>query len=635
MRYSFPLALLLFASVAFAQTSSNAKPDSSAAVIPSVQRPLPPSMLAELRRSQKNRTLVYHDTLHASDLVREHFNDSVSHEYADSAISLVDTAVSLPQKEWLDSELIEIPELVRFGARVHYSYPPSLVMQTDLRPVPFDSTLIERMNPVTRENLPYFDQSPIPMPMPAPPERSESFIEAGGGNVMLPRVAGWFAQTLSERSAMSVTGEYQSLDASQSAVHNFGNIIAELNSQLGEDPAIEAYHSQDLNVTAGYAVKNVATNNISTSDHALSQFSGLASMNGDISQHFHYNASVADHELSDGLSTGTTESSQDVALGTRFDLSNIRAIVEGNYSLASLFSDTNVVTGSNFFGGTSTPIHAESAKALVGERNRDSTEYYVGLEYLGGSGVDGSSYSSVMPVLRGRMLLNPVMSIGAAFEPQVQLASVHALTLENPFYAPELIFQAKQNGTSIPESVDERSVVMDKINLAAFVNYMLSPDDELRIEVRYITRDREPVFNEISMKDTNVFTVTPESTERFDLTAAGNFLLFSRDVLSGSAEFCSATLASGGTIPFEPNAKLDLQYHFNSIWDNVRPSLAFDVISRPGQTFTFIDVNVDAQLSHAVALMARIENILGGASDFWPGYPEKPRSIWAMVRYMF
>ena len=134
------------------------------------------------------------------------------------------------------------------------------------------------------------------------------------------------------------------------------------------------------------------------------------------------------------------------------------------------------------------------------------------------------------------------------------------------------------------------------------------------------------------MKDSaTVFTVTPESTERFCFTAAGNFLVFTRDVISASAEFIVVSPA----IPYDPSTKVDLAYHFNSMWNTVQPSVAFQVISRMGETFTFFDADVEAQLSHSVGLTVRIENILGGASDFWPGYPEKPRSIWATVRYLF
>lgn len=555
----------------------------------------------------------------------------MSREYADSAISVVDTAVSLPHKEWLDSELVEIPELARLGSHVHYNYPPSLVMETELRSTSFDSTLVERMNPVTRENLPYFDQSPLPIPL-EPPMRSESYLEAGGGNVALPRVAGWFAPSLSERSSMNLSGEYQSLQASRSAVHNFGDLSATLESQLGEDPALDAYHSQDLKVQAGYDVKSVAINNLSTIDRALAQFSGLASIEGDVTRAFHYDARFEDHELSDGLSGGATESSQDVELGTRFDVSKYRVIAEGNYSLATLSCDTNVTTGANFFGRMSTPIHAESGKALFGDPNDGNLSWYAGAEYLGGTGVDGSSYSAVLPVLRGQMQINALTSIGASFEPHVQLASFRALTMVDPFYSPQLVFQSKQNGLSTAAPVDGRSVVMDKINFAAFLNYMLSSDDELRFEARYITRDREPIFNVATAKDlANVFTVASESTQRFDFTAAGNISVFSRDAITGSAEF----IAVDRSIPFEPNATVDLDYHFNSIWNAVQPSVSIQVISRPGETFTFLDANVDAQLSAAVALTVRLENILGGGSDFWPGYPEKPQSIWATVRYRF
>jgi hypothetical protein len=192
--------------------------------------------------------------------------------------------------------------------------------------------------------------------------------------------------------------------------------------------------------------------------------------------------------------------------------------------------------------------------------------------------------------------------------------------------------QSKQNGTIISAPVDGRSVIIDKINLAAYMNYFISPDDELRVEARYITRDREPVFNSITSKDSaTVITVTPESTQRFIFSANGNFLVFAHDLVTGSFEFTSVT----PSIPYETTTKLFAEYHFNSIWNNVQPSIAINLISRPGQTFTFLDINVKAEITHTVSLVGSIENILGGASDFWPGYPEKPRSIWATVRYTF
>ncbi len=639
MRYFVSMVLLSIATASVAQITSPPKPDSSTHVYRIGERPLPPSIAQELSRSQKNRTLVYRDTVRAADLEKEHFNDSTLQNYSDSAISMIDTAVSLPHKEWLDSELIEIPELTRMightprlGIHVHYNYPPSMTMETDFRAVPFDSTLVEQMNPVTRENLPFFDQSPIPMPL-IPPEKSESFLEAGGGNIALPRVAGWLAQSLSERSVMNILGEYRSLAPAQSAIHSYGNFIAALNTQLGEDPSSEAFHSQDLTIQGGYATTSVATINISTNDHALGQLFGLASMEGDLSETFHYDARLEDHEWNDNFAIH--ESSQNAALGMRFDVSNVRVLAEGTYSGASLNTDTSVAAGTKPLGSVTTPIGAESAKALVGQRKAGDLEWYAGAEYLGGSGMNGAAYSAILPVARARMPLNARWELGATFEPQVLLASARLLSGINPFYSPGVVLQFRQSYPAFYAMVDGRSVVMDKINLAAFMNYLLSPDDEVRIEARYTTRDREPVFNAITIKDTTVFTVTPESTQRFEFTAAGNFLLFARDVLTGSAEFCSATLASGGTIPFEPSTKFTAEYHLNSIWNNVQPSIAFNLISRPGQTFTFLDVKVDAEINHAISVTGSIENLFGGASDFWPGYPEKPRSIWATVRYTF
>jgi hypothetical protein len=628
MKYLLMVLFLFPAFSAFSQTTQSAT--DTAATNPSLgSRPLPPSIRAELQRSQKGRALVFRDTVSAQDLAREHINDTGNATYTDSAISVIDTSVSLPHKEWLDSELVEIPELARFGTHVHFNYPPAIMTETNLHAVPFDSTLLRGMNPVIRENLPYFDQSPIPLPL-RPASRSESYIEAGAGNVDLPRISAWLAQSLSERSAVNLLGEYRAFDAGQSAIHSYTNILAALDAQLGVDPALDSFHSQDLKVEAGYKGKSVAITNTSTRDHALSNFFGLATLAGDASDAFHYDASFADHEWGDNYSSGTSESSQDIVLGTRFDLSSLRFMLQGNYSRASMTMDTNII-GANF-GSTSTPISAESAKALVGERG--AVEWYLGAEYLGGTGVDGASNSALLPVARVRLPLNARWELGGSFEPQVQLASFRALTETNPFYSPQIVLHYRQADSS---AIDARSVVIDKFNLAGFMSYMLSADDELRFEARFIERDREPIFDARTMPDSStVFVVAPENTRRFSLLGAGNFLLFTRDVLTGSAEFISATIAGEDrAIPFEPNFKFQAEYHFNSIWDNIQPSLAFQSLSRPRRTLTFLDLNVNAEITRAVGLQIRAENILGGPSDFWPGYSEKPRSIWATVRYSF
>ena len=65
--------------------------------------------------------MTYHDTLLGSDIARAHFNDSMQAQYSDSALSILDTAVTLSHKEWLDSELVET-QLRALG----YSFTPAL-----------------------------------------------------------------------------------------------------------------------------------------------------------------------------------------------------------------------------------------------------------------------------------------------------------------------------------------------------------------------------------------------------------------------------------------------------------------------------------------------------------------------------
>src|ERR1044071_1036031 len=145
------LLLLLFIATGFVKVGV-AQTSDSLGIRP--QKSLPPSILSELRRGERNRTLVFHDTVKASDIERQHAADtSATGTYADSAITLMDTAVSLSHKEWLDSELVEIPELHRVGARVHYEYPPSIMTESEMSKVAFDSTILLRMNPVSREQL--------------------------------------------------------------------------------------------------------------------------------------------------------------------------------------------------------------------------------------------------------------------------------------------------------------------------------------------------------------------------------------------------------------------------------------------------------------------------------------------------
>jgi len=596
------------------------------------RRPLPPSMLEELRRNQKARTIVFQDTLRSDDLTKMHFNDSAERTYSDSAISLYDTAVSLPHQEWLDSELFEIPELARFGSHVHFNYPPEIMTETYQQAVEFDSTLLKRMNPVTREHLPFFDQSPMPMPLEWP-KKNESFIQAGAGNVDLPQLEGWFSKSLSDRITVDGFGDYKSLSSSASAIHEYANILANFNAQLGVDPSIQAFHSQELNVSAGYNSKSVAQGNNTEIDKTITQYGGSAAYSGDATEKFHYSASIAEHEFSDNANDGN-ESNLAAMLSARYSFDNYRIIGECGYTRASLNLDT---TGTgNFFGTSSSilPISSEYAKVLFGEQMKN-VEWFGGVEYLGGDGSGAVSYSSVMPIVRVHVELDKNWSIGGNFEPQVRLASLHEITNQNPFYSTGAILTEKQRGISLQPAIDARSVMMDKVNLAAYAQYFVSNDDEIRFEARYIERSRDVVFNTAIADSQTVFTAIPEDTRTISAIASGNFLFFAKDMLSASIEYASVTTSDGNAVPFVPNFKLNATYSLNSLWDNIRPSITFRLLSRPDETFSFMDANVNVKITHSLDAILSAENILGSASDFWPGYPECPRSIIASLKYSF
>jgi hypothetical protein len=622
------LLMLCVSNVSLAQQGAGVDSSHSPDTTLHRNRPLPPSIADELRRGQKARTIVFQDTLRSDDLTKLHFNDSAERAYADSAISLYDTAVSLPHQEWLDSELFEIPELARFGVHVHFNYSPEIMTETYQLPVSFDSTLLSGMDPVTRENLPFFDQSPIPIAL-GMPKANESFLDAGAGNVDLPQLKGWFSQSLSDRTTLQGLAEYQSLDESKSAIHNYANVIASLDAQLGVDPSIQTFESQDLKVSAGYNAKSVAIGGMtSQEDRTLSDITGAASYVGNATEKLHYEASICDHEFNDNSQVYGSESELEAKLFGRYNVDNYRIIADGGYSRGSLN------TGANYeqFYGTNqsiSPISSEYEKLLFGEQV-NYIEWYAGAEFLGGDGTSGASYSSLLPVVRVRVALDDKWSVGGNFEPQVQLVSIRELANINPFYSPDQI------KVSFPPSFNAGSIVMDKFNLDAFLQYFISNDDEVRFEGRYVEKSRDVVFNTASVDSETVFTATAEDTRTLSFSASGNFLLFARDMLDGSVEYSSATIVStGNAAPYEPNFKFDATYRFNSIWENIRPSITFRSISRPGKTFNFIDADVNIKITHSLECILSAENILDGASDFWPGYPECPQSIVASLKYSF
>jgi hypothetical protein len=648
MRSVIVLLLLLAPALAIAQTTapSNDRSDSMRAPVfhapayqaPAFQAPsgnaLPPSMLLELRRLQTRRTLSYYDTVRGSDIQRTHMNDSVDREYADSAFALTDTAVSLSHKAWLDSELVEIPELVRFGSKVHFAYPPSIMVETEVQPVPFDTAILAHMNPISRENLPFFDQSPMPLPL-RPARSFEGYIEAGAGNVLLPLLSGWLSSTISARSYFELRA--REVFRNSSAIRQMFAGDAGFHTQLGDDPANAFYRSANLSLSLGYDSKVAqiqAPADTAVTDRRQSLFNANIAVTGDATDKLHYEVNARDAEFVDGYRKGLSESDQNITASLHYDpyISHFRFIFDGGYGGASLSMDTS---GAHM-AGAARSIRDSYVKALFGRRKGEAIEWYGGLVYMQGAALDGKAQTLLSPVARVLIPLNPRWELGGYYEPEVQLATLRALAAQNPFYSP---YAANEVVTdSIGRPLDPRSAIMDRVRFGAFMNYALSPDDQIRTEVRWISRTNEPIFGAYSKPDATrpTFALQGFDTRRLQLLFGGNFLIFNRDVISSSIDYSSATIVSEDkAIPFEPGLKVGIEYHFNSIAAWLQPVLEFRAVSRQDRSITLLNVSARMELSPRLAILVRAENLAGNASDFWTRYEETPRSIWASLRYAF
>lgn len=564
------------------------------------QKQLPPSILAELRRSEHNRTLVYHDTVKASDLERAHAADTASAgSFADSAITLMDTAVSLSHKEWLDSELVEIPELHRVGSRVHFEYPPSIMTESEMTKVAFDSTILFRMNPVSREVLPFFDESPIPMPLPIP-KPFEAMVEAGGGNLgALAR--GFFERRISPRVAVNARADYES--NSSLALHSFFDVAGTLNASLGSDPALAPHESSELTAFLNYTGRSLSMLNDSNRTRTMSLFKLGASLEGE-SDALHYAASATHRQWNENLLPDLGEATEYLSGNADLAVSNAYTLyADVTYSRAALMD--------------SSAIGSEHLALRFGTTKNASIAWDAGIALLGGSDVS----QSIAPIVHVRLSLNPRWEIGASLDPKSSLSCMTTLTAIDPFY----------------RSLSGRGAVVDKINLLGYMTYALSADDALRIEANYIARDHEPVFASQIMSDSSVTQIAvPASTKRLAVTGSGNFLLFTRDVLTASLTLTSATnVDSDRTMSYEPSMRFEAAYRFNSMSDVVRPLVRARVIVLPDHTLNMLDLAVNADIWKTVTATFALNNILNGRSDFWPGYAEAPRSVLVSLRYGF
>lgn len=598
-------------------------------------RPLPPSLQSEMRQlraKQGSRAIVFRDTVRASQLARRAFNDSTadfdtSAVFLDSALSVVDSGVSLTHKEWLDSLLVEIPEMSRSSDRVDFNYPLSIQTEPLKKEVPITSVDANQINPIPKENLPYFDQSPIPWTLQQG-KKTSGYLTAGGGNLHLPLIKLGLAHTLSDRLAFDLNGSFQNL-GDASAVRSHYGATALVTAELGMESAVEPYRATafEVSLNASGKTTELLQRADSVGEHQLRNILFGLRLNGNVAKPLYYDLSGSYGNFSELGPTKESEGRYSILLRSVLDPgTDFR--VQGDLSFDG--------AGKLGVAAPSQPLSSTSIRVLGGQRDLGKLEWSGGLRFVAAQDAAGSR-ARLLPQGFIRLSLNPRWEIGGSYEPTAMVASNFALTSVNPFYSRSLDLQLRgQLPFGLDTIRDMRRVVLDRINVGGFMNYMLSVDDQIRTEIRYIERDDEPVFVNVLSADSAIFSTYSARTRRLVVSSSANFLLFKRDVVTAGVEFRSATDRDNDVaLAYEPTLKFTGAYSFNSIAPYLRPIAEFHYLSREDHAMAFIDLGSEILLGEKISAKIRIENLLNSQGDFWTGYNEYPRAILGSLTYKF
>ena len=619
---TFFLLLFLIATLsaeAFAQTT--------------ITRRLPPSLERELklRKGGKARIIGFTDTLKAQTLIAKSIRDSSvaeldSNSVSDSAIVVMDSSVSLTDKEWLDSMLAELPEYRMTPEGIRFQYPPEILIETTRKTVPFDSTLPSRMDPVSKEDLPLYDASPMPKPLSliTPPRTS---VELGIGAPYLPRIDIHSLVISNERTSFSLGGKYFMTGADAPATKQFWKLGANGSFVFpsAEIPIGEQVPQLDIGFLTG-ANKRLLVSSLDSANHNLSNTSINAGFTVGSPSQLKLRSHAMLSLVSDDIGGGNSERQQGVDLSLLKDITNSSFRLQFNfrYQGAGSIGSTFAATAPGFI----------EPQLLLEQKENDPLQWRAGISYLSGSDAGGSS-SLFLPIISFRTHLTHSLEVGAGFEPKHTLIGLRELLATNLFYSPAAIASSVSKDSLFKG--DARRIVSEPIQFNAFANYFLSVADELHAELRYIERRSEPVFAEhIDTKGHVIFDATPGNTRRLEFEAGGSVLLFAKDKFTTSLLFRSASVKGKETaIAFEPNLQIQAIYEFAGLSEKFIPSVDFQYLSRSNKSLSFLNLAARYEINEKFHLKFKAENIFGSAGDFWTSYNEYPRSVLLSAQYAF
>jgi hypothetical protein len=600
-----------------------------------IERRLPPSLERELKlkRGGKVRIIGFIDTLKAQSLIAQSIRDSSlleldSLSVKDSAIILIDSSVSLTDKEWLDSMLAELPEYQKTPEGIRFFYPADILVETNRKVVPSDTTLPSKMDPVTKEDLPLYGASPMPRPLQHLylPRTS---IELGAGSPYIPRIDIRSLVFDNKAMAIDIGGRYRLTNASEPAIKQYWNIGASGRFAFASDSLELGEQVPQLDVSAQTgANKRTVAGSQATLSNSNIEAGFIIGSPSQLKLQLNGTVSFLNDEAVD-----LSETDAGIGISLLKDISNstFRLVFDSRFELASAMNRGNRFIYDDYIPDFSMLQYSPKLfEAKIVLQQKEDIQWKAGLTFIYGSDVRGIT-SLFIPVLGFKTHLSSALEIGAGFEPNNELINLKRLYSENLFFS---LFTHSVNFLFI----DPRSVVSEPIHIDLFANYFLSLNDELHIKFRYIERNHEPVFDrdqsdQLSTND--LFDTRRENTRYIELEAGGSLQAFPKDKLRASFLFRSAVnRESDAVLPFVPKIQLQANYQFG-IWEKFIPEIEFVGLARPDHSFTFLNFEAKYIFTPNFVLKLRAENILGSAGDFWTGYNEYPRSVWLSGMYNF
>lgn len=601
------LALLLIGSELLAQNGS---------------RRLPPSLEREmkLRKGSSTRVMTFSDTLKAKTRIAESIRNTSLQELdstmvQDSAIIMIDSAVSLSHKEWLDDRIAELPEYRLTAAGPRFVYPLSILIDTRRRTIPFDSTLPQRMETVERERLTANEALPLTRPI-AQEKPNWLLFNAGAGTVSLPSISAIAYPVKYLKAEVALQNNIDDAHAVRNLLllgmsyDHFFSVPHQRPDVLIPQLHLDLSHSQTnrtIRTPFDSGGHSLTTTHLGAS-YLVGELAELRLATGGAIR-------ILSDEVMGTLGETTTDLSLDLAHEERpylygFNV-NFRAADEidvsprSSASLAMLGATFGLVTEDKF------KIGGGLAYAFTNDAVRS------------GGGFAPHAFL--------RWQQNPFLVLSASAARTYRLSTLADLTRTNLFYSPVL-------ADSIFGTGDPRRVILEPLRIAANIEYTVSLVERLGVEVRYIMSEDEPVFELFtdSATGSTAFAATPKDTRRFEAEARATFLLFKGDELNASVIFASSTITNEErSMPFAPTMNASISYRMKALAPTFTPVVEFIHLARPDKSISLLNGEASFGLSENISLFGRIENIFNAAGDFWTSYNEHPRSIIAGIRGRF